>query len=108
MKNLWPGNLFPFSLLGPGLRIGSILQRTIFSSRRDPVRVYVSVPEEQTVIYENEFMTCSTALENNINEIIPLEAELSYISDKKSDSKINILESKTFIEVEEENKVVIL
>lgn len=91
MKNLWPTNLFPLSLLGPGLRIDAILEtvrrRISFSGRIDPVRIYVEQPEEQTmVLIDSE--TSHVVADETRNKVMYVESENTFIDESEDISNI--------------------
>lgn len=100
MKNLWPTNLFPLTLLGPGLRL-STLRRIVFSGRRDPVRINVTLPKENTVVFEDSLISQLT-LEDVGNKIIPIESVNTLVNDNKNITQIRISSDKTLILTDDE------
>ena len=107
MKNLWPQNLFPLSLLGPGLRISSTFIRSIFSGKPDPVRIYVELPLESTLAFEDSMMTQTMA--NDIkNEILLVTPEKVSLNDAESVFAIEESNVKPTISINTEKTLVTL
>lgn len=72
---LWPGNLFPSSLVGGGLRIWNTFVAIIvrrFSGKHDPKRILVRVSAEQTLVdVANEPILVDCVVESAVNAKIP-------------------------------------